>query len=252
MFNITNKNIVITGGSSGIGRQIAIDCCKMGAKVLIVGRDTNRLSDTKNTILSSGGYICTIEADLTSSESIELVTEQAISEFGHVDGIVHAAGISTTLPFRSISQSKFDNFIYTNVFSAIFLTKNLLKKGNFDDNGGSIIFFTSVMAHLGESGKTIYGLTKGALLAASKSLAIEYAPRKIRFNCISPGVVQTPMVMKQDYAQSEENLSKIRALHPMGIGKPEDISPAVIFLLSDSSSWITGTELVIDGGYSAR
>ncbi len=252
MFSITNKNIVITGGSSGIGRQIAIDCCKMGAKVLIVGRDTNRLSETKNSILSTGGHISSIEADLTAPESIELVTEQAISEFGQVDGIVHAAGISTTLPFRSLSKSKFDNFINTNIFSAIFLTKNLLKKGNFNKNGGSVIFFTSVMAQLGESGKTLYGLTKGALLAASKSLAIEYAPKKIRFNCVSPGVVQTPMAMKQDYAQSKESLSKIEALHPLGTGKPENISPAVIFLLSDDSGWITGTELVIDGGYSAR
>jgi len=118
--------------------------------------------------------------------------------------------------------------------------------------GGSIIFISSVMGVVGENGKTMYSMTKGALISAVKSLSIELATRKIRINAISPGVVETPMSKNAIYSRNEESLDKIKSLHPLGLGQPEDVANACVFLLSDASKWITGTNMLVDGGYLAK
>jgi NAD(P)-dependent dehydrogenase (short-subunit alcohol dehydrogenase family) len=145
-----------------------------------------------------------------------------------------------------------EQFFQTNVISAVSLTKQVVKISQFSEEGGSIVFISSVMGIAGEKGKALYSMTKGALIAAVRSLAIELAPRKIRVNSISPGVVETPMSKNAIYSRNEESLNKIRTLHPLGLGQPEDIANACVFLLSNASRWITGTNLVADGGYLAR
>jgi NAD(P)-dependent dehydrogenase (short-subunit alcohol dehydrogenase family) len=139
-----------------------------------------------------------------------------------------------------------------NVYGAMNVTRLLTRRQNISPQGGSIIFISSIMGVAGENGKSLYSMTKGALIAGTRSLAIELAPRKIRVNCISPGVVETPMSNSAIYSQHAESLDKIRNLHPLGLGSPTDVANACTFLLSDASKWITGINLIIDGGYTAR
>jgi len=200
--------------------------------------------------LPEQGFLLSL--DLTQFEEVAVAIKTALESFGVVDAVVHAAGISTTLPFRSCSVTKMNEFFQVNVVAALHLTQLLLKPGCFNDRGGSIVFLTSVMSQVGESAKVLYSMSKGALLAASRSMAIELAPKKIRVNCIAPGVVDTPMTQKAYYSQSPELKERITGLHPLGLGVPEDVANACIFLLSDASRWITGTQLMVDGGYTAR
>lgn len=166
--------------------------------------------------------------------------------------MVNRAGITTALPIKNIKPEKLNFFINTNVVAAINLIKQLIKPDYINKDGVSIVLIASVKGIVGEIGKTIYSITKGALLSGSKSMALELSQRKIRVNCISPGVVITPILDRAVFSQNDETRKRIIDLHPLGLGNPVDIAHACIFLLSDASRWITGSNLVIDGGYSAR
>ena len=248
-FSLTDKIILITGASSGIGRECAMLCSGMGASLVITGRDKKRLNDTFVKMGSSVSHLA-ISADITDGHQTEALIRSSVERFGRLDGIIHCAGISTTLPLNMVKEKKMDEFFHTNVMGAINLTRLAVR--HIPTNGGSIVFITSVMAVTGEAGKSLYSMTKGAMLAASRSLAIELAPRKIRVNCVSPGVVITPMSQKSVYSQSDEALEKIRALHPLGLGSPEDVAGAAVYLLSDAGRWVTGSNIIVDGGYTAR
>ncbi|MFM2360121.1 MAG: hypothetical protein RLY16_2114, partial [Bacteroidota bacterium] len=152
----------------------------------------------------------------------------------------------------NVSTDKMQHFYNVNVVAALHLTQQLLKPSRANAAGMSIVFLTSVMATSGESAKTLYSMTKGALLAAARSLAIELAPKQIRVNCIAPGVVVTPMTENAYYSQNPALKERVASLHPLGLGKPEDVANACLFLLSDGARWITGTQLMVDGGYTAR
>jgi len=132
------------------------------------------------------------------------------------------------------------------------LTRLTVKQSNISGEYASIIFISSVMGMAGETGKSLYSMTKGALIAGVRSLAIELAPRNIRVNCISPGVVESPMSKNAVYSRNEDALNKIKAFHPLGLGQPEDVANACIYLLSDAAKWVTGTNLIVDGGYLTR
>ena len=250
-FSLTGKNIIITGASSGIGRQTAVACSQMGARVVLIARNTERLNETLALMESPEKHLV-YSFDLADLAGIEAAIKEAVEKMGKLHGLVNAAGISTTLPLKLISNDKLDEFFKTNVYSAIQMSKLFTKQANVSNEGGSVIFLSSVMGIVGETGKTLYSLTKGALVSAARSLALEFASKKIRFNSVSPGVVLTPMSQKAVYSQDEESLNKITALHPLGLGMPEDIANACIYLLSDASRWVTGSNLVIDGGYTAR
>ncbi len=248
-FSLSGKKIVITGASSGIGRQCAITANHLGAFVILIGRSKERLEETAS--LLSNEKFQLLSADITAYDETANELEKLLSGT-KVDGIVHAAGISTTLPLRNITPEKLQPFFETNVFAAINITKLLTKAKFANPEGMSIIFMSSVMGVVGELGKTTYSLTKGALVAGSKSLALELANKKIRVNCVSPGVVESPMSANAVYAQNETAYDKIKSYHPIGLGTPEDIANACAFLLSNGSRWITGTNLIVDGGYTAR
>lgn len=250
-FSLEGKNIVITGASSGIGRQCAISASQLGAKIVLVGRNLEKLEETKSMLDRPETHLVCV-ADLQEYAQAEIAIQSAMSQIGKMHGVIHAAGISTTLPLRSTTSSKLDNYFKTNVYGSIQLTQLLTKPIYLSEEGASIVFITSVMGVVGEVGKTIYGLTKGALVSGSKSIALELAPKKIRVNCVSPGVVVTAMSNNAVYSQDEESLEKIKSYHPLGLGKPEDVANSCMFLLSDASRWITGTNLIVDGGYTAR
>jgi NAD(P)-dependent dehydrogenase (short-subunit alcohol dehydrogenase family) len=250
-FSLKNKNVLITGASSGIGRACAIGCNAMGARVLLIGRKEEELEKTK-ALLADPSLATLVMLDLTLFEAVTATMQSVLDEFGKVDGVIHAAGISTTLPFRNISVEKLNLFFTVNVAAALHLTQLIVKPGKIASNGASIVFISSVMSQVGESAKVLYSMSKGALLAASRSLAIELAPKKIRVNCIAPGVVDTAMSQKAYYSQNDELKEKIISLHPLGLGEAEDVANASVFLLSDAGKWITGTQLMVDGGYTAR
>ena len=248
-FSLSGKNILITGASSGIGRQCAITASALGAHVILLGRSSERLQETAD-LLSSNQYKL-LAIDITAYEETTLGLEKLLGTL-KIDGIIHAAGISTTLPLRNITPEKLHPFFETNVFAALNITKLVTKTKFANPNGMSIVFIASVMGIVGELGKTTYSLTKGALVAGAKSLALELAHKKIRVNCVLPGVVESPMSASAVYAQDAASYDKIKSYHPIGLGKPEDVANACVFLLSDGSRWITGTNLIVDGGYTAR
>jgi len=250
-FSLEDKLILITGASSGIGRECAIACSRADATVVILGRDPSRLSETLTMMHQPGKHTMYI-SDLLEFDKTERIVKECVIQKGRIDGLINCAGISTTLPLNSVSPERTQHFFETNVSGPMNLTRHVIKTSNFSMSGGSIIFISSVMGMAGENGKTLYSLTKGALISAVRSMAIELAKRKIRVNSVSPGVVDTPMSRSAVYSNDEESLQRILSLHPLGLGRPEDVANACIFLLSDASRWITGTNLVIDGGYLAR
>lgn len=248
-FSLKDKTILITGASSGIGRACAIECSKAGAKILLFGRNEDRLTETIDSMKGEGKAF---SVDLTNTDKVDEMMKSLEDDGVSIDGVVHSAGISTTLPLRMITPDKIRPLFDVNVSSAIYLSKWVTRKKMVPDKGSSIVFLSSVMGSVGEKGKIIYSITKGAVLAASRSMAVELAPKKIRVNCISPGVVETPMSDSAVYNRNEDARKKIEALHPLGLGKPEDVANAAIYLLSDASGWVTGTNLFVDGGYTAR
>lgn len=248
-FSLSEKKILITGASSGIGRQCAITSNALGASVILLGRSLERLQETAE-LLANKNYSILV-ADITDYNKTIDALEQ-ILENQKIDGIIHAAGISTTLPLRNITPEKLTPFFETNVIAAINITKWLTKKKFAHPNGMSIVFLASIMGVVGELGKTTYSLTKGALVSGTKSLALELANKKIRVNCVSPGVVESPMSSNAVYARNKSAYEVIKSKHPLGLGKTEDVANACVFLLSDAARWITGTNLIIDGGYTAQ
>jgi len=248
-FSLEDKTIVMTGASSGIGRQCAIDCSRMGAKMVLVARNEERLQSTLNNLEGSGHRA--FSADLTDSAAISGLVTQIGQRFGKIDGLVNCAGISTTLPLRLMSREKIEEFFRTNVFSAVELTRELSQVKHMN-RGGSIVFFSSIMGCVGESGKSLYGMTKGALISATRSLACEFAKREIRVNCISPGAILTPINEKLPHMADPDLRKLLEDRHLLGLGRTEDIANGVIYLLSDASRWVTGHNLIIDGGYTAK
>lgn len=251
VFSLDNKTILITGASSGIGRVCAIECCKAGATVIAAGRNKDRLASTMSEMDGRKEHM-SLNMDLTNYSEVDQAMKSLEVENVKIGGVVHSAGISTTLPLRVITPEKMQSFFDTNVSAAIYLSRWITKRSLMPENGSNIVFLSSVMGSVGESGKTIYSLTKGALLAASRSLAIELADKNVRVNCISPGVVDSPMSKGAVYSRNEDALAEIKKLHPLGLGKPEDVAYAAIYLLSEASRWVTGSNLFVDGGYTAR
>ncbi len=248
-FSLKGKTILITGASSGIGRACALECSKAGAFILAFGRDEDRLAESISSLEGEGKAF---SVELTNTDEVDEVMKELENNGVKIDGVIHSAGISTTLPLRMITPDKIQPLFDVNVSSAIYLSKWVTRKKMVPENGSSIVFLSSVMGSVGEAGKTIYSITKGAVLAASRSMAVELASKSIRVNCISPGVVESPMSENAVYSRNESARKKIADLHPLGLGKPEDVANAAIYLLSDASGWVTGTNLFVDGGYTAR
>lgn len=249
-FSLEKKTILVTGASSGIGRQCAIDCSKMGAKVVLVARNEERLHETFS-LMEGGGHLIQ-PFNLTNFEEMPSLVKTIVEKIGPIDGLLNCAGISTTEPLKLTSAERLDEFFRVNVFSAVMLSKEVCKMKNYRKEGCSIVMFSSVMGVVGESMKSSYSLTKGALISGVRSLACEYAKKNIRFNCISPGVVETPINVNQPYMKDPELRAQFAAKHLLGIGQTTDISNACIFLLSDASRWMTGQNLIVDGGYTVR
>lgn len=250
-FSLKGKNVLITGASSGIGRQCAISCNQMGAQVILIGRRKEKLIETIG-LLSAGNNLY-YSFDVTDYQEIESVIADAVEQIGPVHGFIHSAGKELTLPLSVTKPTHYQELFATNVISGFEFAKILSKKKFASQEGGSFVFISSVMGSLGEVAHSAYCCSKGALIAGTKALALELTIKKIRVNCISPGQIEgTEMTKKMFENSSEQNNKNKFEMHPFGYGKTEDIANGCIYLLSDSSKWITGTNLIIDGGYSAK
>lgn len=247
-FSLEGKNVIVTGASSGIGQQVAISCSQMGARIVLIARSKERLHETVSKM--EGKNHLSIIYDLTDLDNQKALVSEIVAKMGPIDGLVNCAGISTVMPLKLMTPEKVELFFKTNVYATIELTRQVLNIKNINKAGASIIFFASVMGVVGENAKSIYSLTKGALISGARSLAIEYAKKKVRVNVISPGVVVTPINASQPYIADPDKRAIIEAKHPLGLGETDDIANACAYLLSDASRWITGQNIIIDGGYT--
>jgi len=246
-FSLAGRTVLVTGASSGIGRQTAITCAAMGATVVATGRDAARLAETCAALEGQDqrGHRG-IAADMAESDGLARVAEEA----GVIDGLVNCAGITVMAPFRMTSEKYIRRIHGINFDAPILLTQKLLA-GKRIANGASLVYVTSTTAHIGTFATGIYAASKGALIPALRALALEVgAKQKIRANCISPGYVQTPMLdaLNAGTASIEANYD----LAPLGLGQPEDVANAAVFLLSDASRWITRSTLMVDGGLTVH
>ena len=251
IFNLNNKNIIITGASSGIGRQCAITFNQLGANVILIARNKGRLKDTFDK-LEKGNHLI-ISQDITKYDKLEEVVNTAVDKLGRISGFVDSAGIEMTLPLRSMQSSYYEEIFSVNVIAGFELAKIISKKKYINKEGASFIFISSVFGIISQPAIVAYSSSKGALISGAKSISLELASKKIRVNCISPGQIESTRMTESIFDKlSKEEKKKRIEMYPLGLGKPEDIANACAFLLSDASRWITGINLVVDGGYSAR
>lgn len=242
-FSLKGKVLLITGASSGIGRGIAIECAQAGAQLIITGRNKERLNQTFDLLHGSIHSQCI--SDLVKKEDIETL----VSTLPKLDGIVNVAGIVKPKPFKFLNSEELDLIMNTNFKAPTLLTNLILRKKLLNKNS-SVVFISSISGtKCSFVGGSSYSASKGALNGLIKGIALDLAPRGIRVNSVIPGMIDTSIF--NDSAITEQDLIEDRNRYPLGrYGKPEDVAYAVIYLLSDASSWVTGSNLLIDGGYT--
>lgn len=247
-FNLEGKTILVTGASSGIGKSIAINASKLGATVVITGRDTARLQSTFYELEGQGEREHKqIIADLTNEEQLN----NLLAEVPALNGLVLCAGKGLTLPIQFATRDKFDDIFNVNFFAPVELLRMLFKKKKLQKESSVVLMSSLGGTQIFSGGNGIYGASKSALNTVMKFAAKEFSGRKIRVNSICPGMVDTPLIHRGTI--SDEQLLEDQKRYPLGrYGKPEDIAYAAIYLLSDASSWVTGQAMVLDGGVSIK
>lgn len=245
-----DKSFVITGAGSGIGRAIAKLSYENGANLVLIDKNKLGLDETTNGMDTDRYY--TNVFDLTHYEEMEAVLAEASDKLGSYSGLCHCAGFEYTLPIKSMTPKHYMELFSVNTIAAFELSRIISKKKYLSDTGASFVFIASVMGLVGRPGLTGYSASKGALISGAKSMALELAAKKIRVNCVSPGTVRTDLIEKMLQNLEPEQREKRLSDFPLGIGAPEDVASLVVFLLSERSRWITGTNITIDGGYTAK
>lgn len=244
-FSLTGKTILVTGASSGIGKAAAIECSKLGATIIITARNEARLKQTYSELSGEGHQM--LICDLGTEDSII----KLVSQVPEIDGLVNNAGFTIARPIKFIDDNDFKSLLSVNTVAPILLLKHLIKKKKLKA-GGSVVF-TSSIAGLGRTvvGNSMYTASKGALSAFIANGALELAGKGIRVNAVCPGMVETNILAAGDITEEQVELDKQN--YPLKrYGKPEEVAWAMAYLLSDASKWVTGTNLVIDGGYTIR
>ena len=248
-FSLAGRHILVTGASSGLGRETAALLSRLGARLVLVGRDASRLEASAAALAEDRHRL--EQFDLAATAQIGPWFASLTREVGPFNGLVHAAGAHAFSPLRTLALDEAADLMRVNFESALALAQAFRRKGAHP-GGGSLVFLSSVAGLVGQPGLAAYAATKGALIAAARVLAIELAPERIRVNCIAPGMVQTEMAERIRANMLPEQWDTVMRMHPLGLGEPRDVACAVAFLLSDSGRWITGTTLVVDGGYTAQ
>jgi NAD(P)-dependent dehydrogenase (short-subunit alcohol dehydrogenase family) len=241
-FALTGKTVLVTGASSGIGRAIAIECSKMGASVIITGRDATRLDATFQ-LLESDSHLQLL-VDMVNESEID----QLVSNLPKLNGIVNCVGIIKRLPLKFIKNDTFDALMKVNFMSQASLIQKLYKKNKFLPDA-SIVFISSVATNIASLGNIMYMASKGAMNSFMKGIALELSSTKIRANAIQPGMIKTNLTT----AIPDEEIAKDILRYPLGrYGNPEEVAYAAIYLLSDTTKWMTGSVITLDGGLTLR
>jgi NAD(P)-dependent dehydrogenase (short-subunit alcohol dehydrogenase family) len=243
------KRIVLSGASSGLGRAISIELARRGAQLILIGRNAERLEETAR-VLTGGGHQ-TLAMDLNRHEDI-LTSLKNATNGKRLYGLCHSAGIVDLLPLSANKPERIKAVFAINYVAGMELARAVCRFDVMEETGGSILFVASISATIGEPGKIAYAGSKGALVASARAMAIELARRKIRVNVISPGLVRTEMVERSSQVLTKDQVKAIEDAHPLGLGDPQDVAYAACFMLSPTSKWITGTDLIIDGGRTAH
>ena len=239
-FTLEGKTILVTGASSGIGRGIAIACSKMGATVIINGRNEQRLAETMTEM--QGEENLSLAADQSDSNSLTGM----VSRLPKLDGIVHCAGIGQRVLCKQLQEADLDTMMDVNFKAPVMLQTEILKQKKIN-KGASIVFIASIASDSPSIGNAVYSASKGAIISYANCLALELAPRQIRVNCILPAMIWTDLILKGGI--TEEELKEDEKKYPLKrYGKPEDIANLSIYLLSNAAAWMTGSSIKITGG----
>ena len=254
-FDLDGKNIIIAGASSGIGYRTAVICAEAGARVILFGRRLELLEKCAQECPDPAAVL-PVKVDLTDDKALEQAVADAALKAGKFHGLVYSAGSKASAATRSVKCLASEDLLSDyriNVAAGLKLAGTISLKKYVAEEGASFVFISSVNAHTGTPGISSYSATKGALLSAARSLAAELAGRHIRVNTVSPGYVPGTGLTQTSFVQMTPDIRKrIIDNHPLGMGTTDNIALPIRFLLSDASSWITGADLIIDGGYMLR
>lgn len=244
--------MLVTGASSGIGKETSILLSQLGARVILVARRVDALQEALAE-LAPGEHL-TESFDLMELDGVKEWMTGIAARVGPLDGLVHCAGVAPVLPLPALSYDRLEPVLRLNVGAAIALARGFCQR-TVRAKSGSIVFLSSVSSLVGDKALTAYSASKGALDAAVRSLALELAPQKIRINTVAPGFVPTPLysegLLGAAGVDAEAWLSEMARRHPLGLGTTRDVAHAVAFLLADTGRWITGSTLLVDGGFCA-
>lgn len=248
--DLSGKNILITGASSGIGKSIAIFLSRLRANIIMAARNEEKLKETYNE-LEPGNHSYYL-IDLNDLDGIGNMIDKICSDGRKLNGIVHSAGISKTVPLQYLKLDDLKNIMTINFYSFLELVKHFSNR-KYNDNGGSIVAISSISSRVGARGLTAYCASKGALDSAIRPMALELAAKNIRINSVAPGMIKTPIYDGLTEIVNNKNFeTDIKKRQILGLGEPEDVAYAAAFLLSDASKFITGTSIIADGGYLAH
>jgi NAD(P)-dependent dehydrogenase (short-subunit alcohol dehydrogenase family) len=240
---------LVTGGTSGIGKGVVSQLNNLGASVIVVGRDTLKLQSIKKEMKLPENIFCE-EQDLAKSDNLDKWILELSRKYGKLKGLVLSAGILEILPLNANTLEKSKNLFEINYFSGMQLIKGFCdKRVNTGDNS-SIVWVSSIASIRGYGSISTYSASKGAINSAVKSLAPEIAKSNIRINALLPGFVKTEMIDKHKDIYNDEFINMMEESYPLGIGEIDDVVKPILFLLSDDARWITGTNMVVDGGGS--
>ena len=246
IFSLTDKRILVTGASSGIGRACAIMAAELGAKLVLTGRRESALDETLAMCKGAGHGV--VAGDITSEAFIAELAEKS----GKVDGLVHAAGIGPMCPIGMITAEHVEEVMRTNYYAFLNLMK-VFSRRTYRADGLSVVVISSVSAFAGWGGGSVYCGSKGALISSVRALSVELAAKGIRVNAICPSNIKTPLYdLGAANVNGEESLKELLRKQPLGLGQPDQVAAPVCFLLSDAASFITGTSIPVDGGYLAQ
>jgi NAD(P)-dependent dehydrogenase (short-subunit alcohol dehydrogenase family) len=248
MLDFTNHKVLVSGASSGLGKSVVEKLNSLGVFTVLCGRNEEKLINVQKELISPVNSEILV-LDLENDTSLKPWLKESVDKSGKFSGFVHCAGIDITKPYKLLKEADFNLLYKLNITAPFQISKELVNKAFFNENGGSLLWISSVMGALGQKGKIAYTANKAAVEGLIKSYALELAPRKIRVNSVAPGIVKTPLTENLFSKLSGDSVTEIEKMHPLGFGEPEDVANLVAFLMSNQSKWITGTTHFIDGGY---